>query len=60
MRGEFAAVLFYKCCAEFNGIAFDDNIKIVDWLAEQKVTHEAADNIAGHAQGCGLVGNVRE
>ncbi len=60
MRGEFAAVFFYKGFAKFDCIAFEDDVKVVDGLSEEKVTHEATDHVTRHPQGLGLGGNLRE
>ena len=58
VSGEFAAEFFDEGFSEFDRITFDDDVKVVDRFAEQKVTHETADDVAGHVHCGGLGGNV--
>ena len=58
VSGEFAAEFFDEGFSKFNRITLDDDIEIVDGFAEQKVTHKAADDVAGHVHCGGLGGNT--
>ena len=60
MRCKFAAIFFDKRISEFYRVAFDDDIEVLNWLAQQKVTHYSPNKIAGHVHRCGLGGDVCE
>ena len=60
VEGEFAAECFDEGFSEFDGVTFDDDIKVVDGFTKQKVTHESTNDVAGHVHCGGLGGNARE